>query len=186
MNKHLLMIAAAILGSTPVAIAAVDKKSNSGVQSVYSTATMSGNAVTFCDAVTMAWNGVYDEIIDQETGCGTGFTGVFGVGNGIDGKTKDIGYNTSVSDSIEATNLAQLNLDFGTTSKGAPTNGGEFAAYATLITTSGAVETFEMYAGHYYFGTPLHKTGYHPAISAKLVHAANLRTPVVKGLSAKK
>jgi hypothetical protein len=186
MNKYLLMSAAAVLASVSAATAAVDKKVNSGVQAVYLTSSASGSAMTFCDAVTIHWKGANDEILDQESGCGSGFTGVFGAGNAINGKTKVIGQNSDASDSIEDSNLAQLNLDFVTTSTGAPVNGGAFTAYATLTTTSGAVDTFEYYAGHYYFGAPKHKAGHHPAISARVAQAARVRAPVVNGLSVKK
>jgi hypothetical protein len=168
MNKYLLMSAAAVLASTTVAIAAVDKKGNSGVQSVYLT---SGSGASYCDAVTFAWNGANDQILDQETGCGSGNTGVFGAGNAINGKTTGIGQNSDVSNSIENSNLVQLNFDFGTTGTGAPMNGGAFAAYVTQVTSSGATETKEYIAGHYYFGKP-RKTAHRPALPAKLVQSA--------------
>jgi hypothetical protein len=186
MNKYLLMSAAAVLASVSAATAAVDKKGNSGVQAVYLTSSASGSAATFCDVVTISWKGANDQILDQESGCGSGFTGVFGAGNAINGKTKTVGQSSDASDSIEGTNAAQLNLDFVTSSTGAPVNGGAFTAYATLVTTSGALDTFEYYAGHYYFGAAKHKPGHHPAVSARLAQAAKVRTPVVNGLSVKK
>jgi hypothetical protein len=186
MNKYLLMSAAAVLGAVSAATAAVDKKGNSGTQAVYLTSSASGSAASFCDAVTIAWKGASDQILDQESGCGSGFTGVFGVGNAINGKTKTVGQSSDASDSIEDSNLAQLNLDFVTTSTGAPMNGGAFTAYATLTTTSGAPETFEYYAGHYYFGTAKHKPCRHPALSARLAQAPRVLMPVVNGVSVKK
>jgi hypothetical protein len=186
MNKYLLMSAAAVLGAVSAATAAVDKKVNSGVQSVYLSASASGSAMSFCDVVTITWKGANDEILDQESGCGSSYTGVFGAGNAINGKTKVVGQNSDASDSIEDSNLAQLNLDFVTTSTGAPINGGAFTAYATLVTTSGALDSFEYYAGHYYFRKSKQMAGHHPAISARLAQAARVRTPVVSGLSVKK
>jgi hypothetical protein len=180
MNKYLLMSAAAVLASVSAATAAVDKKGNSGVQSVYLT---NGSGVAYCDAVTIAWQGVNDQILDQETGCGSGYTGVFGAGSAINTNTKGVGPNSDASNSIENSNLAQLNFDFGTTSTGAPINGGSFSAYATMVTTGGALDTFEYIAGHYYFGK--HKRGHHPAISARLAQDGKVRTPVVNGLSVK-
>jgi hypothetical protein len=181
MNKYLLMSAAAVLGTVSAATAAVDKKVNSGVQSVYLT---NGSGGEYCDAVTFAWKGVNDDILDQETGCGSGYTGVFGAGNAINTNTKGVGQNSDASNSIENSNLTQVNFDFVTTSTGAPMNGGSFTAYATLVTTGGGLDTSEYIVGHYYFGKP-HKGGHHPAISARLPQHGGVRTPVVSGLSVK-
>jgi len=188
MNKYLLMSAAAVLGSMTPAVAAVEQKGNSGVQPVYLTGTLSGSAVTFCDAVTISWKGLNDQLLDQETGCGSGYTGVFGVGNGINGTTKGIGQHSDMSDSIAAinnSNSAQVNLDFVTTKTGAPVNGGAFTEYVTLITTSGTVETFAEISGHYHFGNE-HKGGHHPALSAPLAKGAKVRAPMVSGQLLKK
>jgi len=186
MNKYFLMSAAAVLASVTAATAAVDKKGvSSGTQPVYLTASLSGSATSFCDVVTITWKGVKDQILDQESGCGSGFTGVFGAGNAINTDTKGIGLNSDASDSIEDSNLAQLNYDFVTSKTGAPLNGGAFSAYATLVTTSGTTETFEFYSGHYYFGKAPHKPGRHPALSARIAQAAEVRAPLTRALSVK-
>lgn len=188
MNKYLLMSAAAVLGSMAPAVAAVDTKGSSGVQHVYLTGTMSGSTVTFCDAVTIAWKGVNDQLLDSETGCGSGYTGVFGVGNGINGSTKGVGQHSDISDSIAAlsnSNMAQVDLDFATTKTGAPINGGAFAEYVTLITTSGTLDTYEAISGHYHF-SKLRSGGRHPALSGRPVQQARLRAPVVSGPLLKK
>src|SRR5579862_10032461 len=106
MNKYLMMSAAALLGSITGAPAAVEQK-GSGVQSVYATATQSGTTVTFCDAVTFMWKGMSNQIIDRETGCGSGYTGMYGGGSGITGNTAKLGFNADDSDSIAAENDAQ-------------------------------------------------------------------------------
>jgi hypothetical protein len=182
MNKYLLMSAAAVLGAVSTATAAVSKTVNSGVQAVYLT---NGSGGEYCDVFTIAWKGANDQILDQETGCGTGYTGMFGAGSAINTNTKGVGQNSDASDSIENSNLTQVNFDFVTTSAGAPINGGSFTAYATLMTTNGALETLEYIAGHYYFGKP-HKHGHHQAISAIVPHAVRAGAPVVTGLSVKK
>ena len=186
MNKYLLMSAAGVLASATGATAAEKSwhHASSGVQSVYSTATFSGSTITFCDAVTLAWNGANYEELDQETGCGSGYTGEFGVGSGIEGKTKGLKTNVDTSDSIEASRDYQLNLDFGVAKNG-PKNGGTFGVYLTLVTTSGEVETEQFYSGHYYFGTPPNKAGAKHAIMPKQIDAKKIN-PLVTGVKIKK
>lgn len=184
MNKYLMISAAALLGSITGAPAAVDQK-GSGVQSVYATATQSGTTVTFCDAVTFMWKGLNNQIIDRETGCGSGYTGVYGIGSGITGNTAKLGFNADDSDSIAAGNDAQFNLDFAVNKNGTPMNGGALTAYLTLITTSGTLQSFVLYKGHYHFGKPPHK-GRHPAISAGAKQAVKSRLPLVSGLMVKR
>ena len=156
MNKYLLMSAAAVLTTTAgAASASTESPAASGSQSIYATA----SGTTYCDAVTVNWTKKdYYAMSDSEEGCGTGYTGVIGYGQGIAGKTKKIGNQVDMSDGIEGVDGS--NIGFNLTASTPIKNGGKFGVWFSYS----GVTTFEAISGKYYFGTPPKaKAGHHPS-----------------------